>query len=252
MNIILKKSKNNFSYIKYFLFTYLKKYSVYEKYIDENVFFIPYKKTLKKRYFKALCEFLKRKNTDKILVVEEDIKKEFKKYFSVINGKNIYNTIFCDILNFMSKNRLFEYEIIFVSDNIKEIKNMIEKCIKKVKGVGILTKKPELYESMKEFTLSKYGVVLNIKKNNEKLKKHNKIYVNCGNIKVFDESFFKNVTMLDFYNVYEGAQNKIILEQNQKEKELTKKLNVPYTIDIAEFLYEKINEKEYKIVNIKK
>jgi len=252
MNIILKKSKNNFSYIKYFLFTYLKKYSVYEKYIDENVFFIPYKKTLKKRYFKALCEFLKRKNTDKILVVEEDIKKEFKKYFSVINGKNIYNTIFNDALNFLAKNRLFEYEIIFVSDNIKEIKKLIEKCIKKVAGVGILTKRPELYESMEEFTLSKYGVVLNIKKHNEKLKKHNKIYVNCGGSLVYPEGFFKNVNMLDFYKVYEGAYNKIILEQKQQEKELTKKLNCPYSLDIAEFLYGNKDDKTYKIVNIKK
>lgn len=252
MNIILKKSEENFSYIKYFIFTYLKKYSVYEKYIDENIFFIPYKKMIKPRYIKALKEFLKNKKTEKILAVDEDIKKEFKKYFRAINGKNIYNTIFCDILNFLAKERLFEYEIIFVSDNIKEIKSLTEKCIKKAAGVGIITKRPELYESMREFTLSKYGVVLNIKKSNEKLKKHNKIYVNCGSSAVFSKSFFKNVNMLDIYNVYESAYNKIILESGQKEKEFTKRLNCPYSPDIAEFLYGNERDKKYKIVNIKK
>ena len=247
-----KKSEENFSYIKYFVFTYLKKYSVYEKYIDENLFFIPYKKRIKPRYLKAISEFLRQKNTEKILAVDEDIKNELKKYFSVINGKNIYNAIFFDILNFLAKNRLFEYEIIFVSDNIKEIKSMIEKCIKNVGGVGILTKKEYLYESIREFTLFKYGVMLNIKKNNEKLKKHNKIYVNCGSSATFSKSFFKNVNMLDIYNVYDGAYNKIILESNREEKELIKRLNCPYSLDIAEFLYGNKRDKKYKIVNIKK
>lgn len=252
MNIILKKSKNNFSYIRYLLFTYLKKYSVYDKNIKENVFYIPFKKRLNHRYISALREFLKIKDIDKILALDEDIKKEFKKYFSVIYGKNIYNTIFCDVLNFLSKNRSFEYEIIFVSDNMKEIKNLIDKCIKNVKSVAILTQKPHLYESMKEYTLSKYGVLLNIKTKKDKLKKNNKIYINCGHSAVFEKGMFKGVNMLDIYKVYDGAYNKIILEATQKEKEFVKGLEYAYSIDIAEFLYNNEKEKTYKIVNIKK
>ena len=60
--IIIKKCENNFSYIRYFIFTYIKKYSVYEKYIEEDIFYLPYKKRLNKAYLKALVEFLKKKN----------------------------------------------------------------------------------------------------------------------------------------------------------------------------------------------
>lgn len=252
MNIILKKSKNNFSHIRYFLFTYFKIYSVYEKYYNENVFFIPYKKTLSLRYLERLKEFLRKKETVKILPLDEDIKEYFKKYFSVIYGKNIYNTIFCDVLKFLSNNRLFEYEIIFISDNVKEIKNKIEDCIKYVLSVSVLTDKPNLYESMKEYTLYKYGVALNIKTKKEKLKKKNKIYVNCGHSPVFDKSFFKNVNLLDIYGVYEGGYKNIILDANSKEKEFAKSLDCPFSHRIAEFLYGKECEKKYKLLSIKK
>lgn len=252
MNIILKKEKNNFSYIKYFLFTYLKKYSIYEDYIKNDIFFIPYKKRLNIRYFDAISEFLKIKNVEKFLTFDEDIKKELKKHFSAINGKNIYNTIFCDILDYLSQGNIHEYEIIFISDNLKEIKEKIDKCVKNVKKISVLTQKEDLYESMKDYTFSKYGVVLNIKTKKEKLKKHNKIYVNCGYSQVFDKNLFKSVNMIDIYNVYEGAINTIILESSAKEKEYTNALNCPYSLGLAEFLYDEEKNKKYKIVGVKK
>lgn len=252
MNIILKKSKENFSYIRYFMFIYLKKYRVYEKNIKNDILFIPYKKRLNSRYLKALVEFLRSKNTEKFMTFDEDIKNEFKKYFSVIYGKNIYNTIFYDILNFMSKNKLYEYEIIFISDNIKEIKNLIDKCVKNVKAISVFTQKPHLYESMQDYTISKYGVLLNIKTKKDKIKKHNKIYVNCGHSEVFDKGMFKNVNLLDIYNVYENSFSSIILESTAKEKEYTKVLECPYSLALAEFLYGNESDKKYKIVNIKK
>ena len=252
MNIILKKSKNNFSYIRYFLFTYLKIYRVYEKYFDEKVFYIPYKKELNLRYFERLKEFLRSKKVIKILPLDKDLKEYFKKYFSVIYGKYIYNTIFCDILNFLAHNRLFEYEIIFISDNVKEIKEKIEKCIKKCEAVSVLTDKPSLYESLKEYTLYKYGVVLNIKTKKEKLKKKNKIYVNSGHSMNFDKGFFKNVNLLDIYCVYDGAYNNIILECDKEEKDFTKSLDCQFSLGIAEFLYGKEYEKKFKIKALKK
>ena len=252
MNIILKKKSENFSYIRYFLFVYFKRYGLYKKYIDENVFFIPYKNTIKPRYLVTLKEFLQREGTDKIIALDEDISSYFKKCFSVIYGKNIYNTIFCDALNFLSNGRLFEYEIVFVSDNLKEIKNLIEKCAKKVKAISVLTQKPKLYENLAEFTLYKYGIELNIKTKKEKLKKNKKIYINCGHTEAFEKSFFKNVNMLDIFNVYEGVYKKIILEANEKEKEFIKPLNSAFSHDLAEFLYKKETTKKFKIVSIKK
>lgn len=252
MNIILKKSKDNFSYIRYFLFTYIKRYSVYDKNIKDDIFYIPFKKKLNKSYKNALKEYLKKKNIKKFLAVDEDIKDYLKTCFSTIDGENIYNAIFYKILLFLSKNKLNEYEIIFVSDNIKQIKKLIEISAKRVKNISVLTQNPYLYESMKDYVLSKYGILLNIKNKNEKLKKHNKIYVNCGYNRVFEKSFFKNVNMLDIYNVYEDAFNTIILEATSKEKEYTKKLKFPYTIALAEFLYSDEKTKKYKIVSIKK
>lgn len=252
MKLILKKSKDGFSYIRYFLFVYFKRYGLYEKYIENNTFKIPYKKTINLRYKEALKEFLRWKKTEKILPLDDDLKEEFKKYFSVINGKNIYNTIFCDALNFLADNRLFEYEIIFVSDNIKEIKSRIEQCAKSVKGISVLTKRPHLYESLSEFTLYKYGVLLNIKTKSEKLKKNKKIYVNCGHSPLFDKGFFKNVNMIDIYDVYEGAYKNIILKADEEEKEIIKCLKCPFSIGFAEFLYGKETEKKFKISAIKK
>lgn len=252
MNIILKKSKNNFSYIRYFLFTYLKIYSVYEKYFNENIFYIPYKKTLKLRYFERLKEFLRKKEVIKILALEEDIKEYFKKYFSVIYGKYIYSTIFYNVLEFLANGRLFDYEIIFVSDNLKEIKIMIEKCVKNVKSVSVLTNSEHLYDSLAEFTLYKYGTELNIRTKKEKLKKKNKIYVNCGHNLVFEKNFFKNVNMLDIYGVYEGAYKNIILEAKETEKEFIKLLECEFLMSIAEFLYGKECDKKFKIKAVKK
>ena len=105
---------------------------------------------------------------------------------------------------------------------------------------------------MNDFLLSKYGVKLNIRTKKEKLKKHNKIYINCGSNRVFEKNFFKNVNMLDIYNVYEGVFNTIILEATAKEKEYTKALKCPYSLALAEFLYGTQNVKKVKIVNIKK
>ena len=252
MNLILKKSKNGFSYIRYFLFSYFKRYNLYEKYIEKSVFKIPYKNELKPRYKEALKEFLRYKKTEKILPLDDDLKEYFKKYFSVICGENIYNTIVYDALEFLAGGRLYEYEIVFVSDNIKEIKNIIEKCIKYAGGISVLTKRPELYEGLAEFTLYKYGVLLNIKTKNEKLKKNKKIYVNCGHSVIFDKGFFKNVNMLDIYNVYDGAKRNIILKADEKEKEFSKSLNCPFSIGLAEFLYGKECDKKFKIVSIKK
>lgn len=252
MNIILKKSKNNFSYIRYFLFTYLKIYRVYEKYFNKNIFYIPYRKTLSLRYFERIKEFLRKKEVIKILPLDKDVKECFKKYFSVIYGKYIYNTIFYDVLNFLAQDRLFEYEIIFISDNVKEIKEKLEKCIKKCAAVSVITEKPSLYDSLKEYTLYKYGVLLNIKTKKEKLKKKNKIYVNCGHSIYFDKSFFKNVTLLDIYGIYEGAYNNIILEANKEEKDFIKPLECDFSHNIAEFLYGKEFKKKFKIKAVKK
>lgn len=252
MNLILKKSKDGFSYIRYFLFVYFKRYDLYEKYIENNVFKIPCKKELKPRYKEALKEFLRKRKTEKILPLDDELKDYFKKYFSVIYGKNIYNTIILDVLNLLAEGRLFEYEIIFVSDNIKEIKSIIEKCVNHVSGVSVLTNRPDLYNSLSEFALYKYGVFLKIKTKKEKLKKNKKIYLNCGHSPVFEKSFFKNVNMLDIYDVYEGAYKNIILKADEEEKELLKSLECPFSIGLAEFLYGKENDKKFKTVSIKK
>ena len=250
--IILLKQKEKFSYIKYFLFTYFKKYSLYDKYIEKDIFKIPCKKRLKRAYLKALCQFLKNKNITHILTFDEEIKEALRNNFSIIIGKNIYRTIFLDILNFLSENMLYEYEVIFISDNIKEIKELMEKCAKSVKNVSVLTQKPYLFESLKDLMLSKYGMTLNIRTKKEKLKKNHKIYVNTGANRIFEKSMFKNVNMIDIYNVYEGAYNEIILCATPEVKEYTKQLKCPYLLPLAEFLYGEKKDKNLKIVNIKK
>lgn len=250
--IILSKQKESFSYIKYFMFTYLKKYSLYNKYIKGDILFVPYKKRLKYAYLKAICEFLKSKNITHILTFDEDIKEGLRNNFSIIIGKNIYRAIFLDILNYTAKEKLYEYDIIFISDNIKEIKELMEKCVKRVRNVSVLTEKPYLFESLKDLMLSKYGVTLNIRTKKEKLKKNNKIYVNSGANRIFEKSMFKNVNMIDIYNVYEGAYNEIILCATPRSKEYTKRLKCPYLLPLAEFLYGDRIDENVKIVNIKK
>ena len=250
--IIVTKQKEGFSFIKYILFTYFKKNSLYEENLKNDILFIPYKKRLKTAYLKAICVFLKSKGIKEILTFDRDIKEVFKYNFSVIDGKNIYCAIFNNILDFMASGRLYEYEVVFLSDNIKEIRYFSEKCVKKVKNISILTEKPYLYESLKDLMMQKYGVTLNIRTKKEKLKKKNKIYVNSGPNRVFDKSAFNNVNILDIYNVYECVYNEIILYPDKKAKEYTKLLKCPYNLALAEFLYgEKIPD-NLKIVNIKK
>ena len=250
--IILTKTKNDFSYIRYFMFLYFKKYNLYKKYIKENIFFIPYKKRLNNRYLQRIKEFMKYEKITDFFTYEEEIKSYFKNYFCVIYGKNIYRDIFCDIINFMTKEKSYEYELIFISDNIKEIKILAEKTVKKVKSISVLTQKPFLYESMKDYFFFKYGVLLNIKTKKEKLKKHNKLYINCGANRTFDKNSFAGVNILDIYNVYEGAYKTIILESKGKEKEYTNLLKCPYLIGLAEFLHDGKQGKKYKIADIKK
>jgi len=251
-SVIIKKQKNGFSYVKYFLFTYFKKYSLFEENLKKDVLYIPCKKTLKNSYLKAICVFLKNKGINAVLTFDEDIKRVLKYNFSVIDGINIYRAIFNNILDFIASQKLYEYEVVFLSDNIKEIKELAEKCVKKVKNISVLTKKPYLYESLKNLMIKKYGVTINIRTKKEKLKKKNKIYINAGANRAFDKSTFKNVGILDIYNVYEGAYNEIILYPDKKAKEYTKLLKCPYNLPLAEFLYgEKIPE-DLKIVNIKK
>lgn len=250
--IILKLKKEKFSFFKYFLFTYLKYYKIYEKNVVNDVFFIPIRKSLKNSYIKALSAFLKSKNISQILVVDDEIKDTFKTEFSIIYGKNTYRTMFCDVLSFLAENKLFNYEIVFLSDNIKEIKEYAENCVKKVKSISVLTQKPYLYESMRDYFLLKYGVMINIKTKKEKLKKHNKIYVNAGGKRVFEKSTFKNVVLLDIFNVYEAGFCHIILENNKLSKEYTKLLKCSHTAGLAEFLEEEKKGFNLKIVNIKK
>lgn len=250
--IILKLSEERFSYLKYILFTYFKCNKIYEKNIEKNVFFVPFKKTLKSAYIKGLSRFLKSKNIKEIMCVEKETIKHFKKEFSIIDGKNIYRTIFCDILTFLSCNKLFDYEIIFISDNIKEIKFLAENCVKHVKSLSVLTNKPFLYESMRDYFFEKYGVMLNIKVKKERLKKHNKIYVNAGGMRVFDKYLFKNLHLIDIYGVYEGGFNEIIFENNKLSKEYTKLLKCPYCAALADFLEQDKSDEKLKILNIKK
>ena len=250
--IILKLSEERFNFFKYILFTYLKCNKIYDKNIEKNVFFVPFKKTLKSAYIRALSRFLKGKNIKEIMCVEKGIKKHFQTEFSIINGINIYRTIFCDVLNFVSNNKLFDYEIIFISDNIKEIKFLAEKCVKNVKTLSVLTNKPYLYESMRDYFFEKYGVMLNIKVKKDKLKKHNKIYVNAGGMIVFDKALFKNINLIDIYGVYEGGFNEIIFENNKLSKEYTKLLKCPYCAALADFLEQDKSGEKIKIVNIKK
>ena len=250
--IIIVKDKKRLSFIKYFIFTYLKCSKIFEKNLRGDILYIPYKKRLKKPYITAIEKFLKKKQIKEILPLEEEFKGCFNNYFRVINGINIYRTIFCDVLNFFAKNNLYEYEIVFISDNLKEIKELAQKCVKKVKSISVLTQKPFLYESMSDFFLSKYGVNLNIKEKKDKLKKNKKIYINAGANRVFEKNTFNNVNLIDIYNVYEGAYHDIILESTQKSKHYTKLLKCPYNAALAEFINEQKNAKNIKIVNIKK
>ncbi len=250
--VILKLSKDNFSFFKYILFTYFKCDKIYEKNVEKNVFFIPFKKRLKPAYLRALVRFLKNKNIDKILILDDEIKDCFKKEFSIINGKNIYSAIFCDVLDFIAEGKIHDYEIIFISDNIAEIKKQAESCIKKVKNISVLTNKPYLYESMRDYFLEKYGVMMNIRTKKEKLKKHNKIYVNAGSVRAYEKTAFKNVILLDIYNVYEGGYSHIIFENNSVSKEYTNLLKCAHSAGLAEFLEEENEIKKLKIVNIKK
>jgi len=253
--ILIYTDKNNFSYIRYFLFTYLKINKVYEKYLSKNTFKIPYKKELKPRYIETLKKFLKKKNIVKLCffkIEKEELVKEFKTSFSVINGRNIYNTNFNNILSFLSGEKLHEKEIVFISDNLKEISELSKKCVKKVKAISVLTEKPYLYESLKDEFLEKYGLLINVKTKKEKLKKNNKIYVNCGANRVFPENTFKNVVLIDIFKVYEGAYNEIILWAEGNLKKETKQLKTPLNLRLAEFFEDEKEVKNYKISDIKK
>ena len=88
--IIIVKDKKRFSFLKYFIFTYLKCSKIFEKNLKGDILYIPYRKRLKKPYITAIERFLKKKQIKEILPIEQELTGYFNYCFRVINGINIY------------------------------------------------------------------------------------------------------------------------------------------------------------------
>lgn len=264
---------------EFFLFYYFgwKKLLKKNTYLKENMCLLKIplpeftKEEKKKRYFLKVMRYLKKKNVKKLYInhiQDNQLKCILKKEFPVFYGKELFSAYFSDILKFFITKKGYRSEsceIIFISNYPKVVREYILQCYKNVKNISIFTTNGTLFQALIDEFREKYGMFIQKKGKNDKVKKHNKIYVNLDAERIVDSAFFKDANILDIYDIYKNAINEILFSYKIKDNSFLKEnkivKNIPFTEYYAKALCKEkdgkkmidfLKEKHYKIVNIKK
>ena len=263
MDMCFLKETKNYKNYKLFFFLYfhinkiLNSFWIHEGYL--HIFYVPLFK--KKRNYEKIIAYLKEKGIKKVCInhiTDDFLIEKIKETFKVFEGEPLFYYYFEKIIDkFMKKNAFLyeESEIAFISDEPEQVKKYIEKVVKKFKKVSIFSKKKEHFINLAEECLKMYGTTLFLKDEKEQPKKQKRIYVNLENKTIFSKNFFKNVSIIDIFHIYENSFNEVLFKIPFSEELILKKEKISKNLCFLEYLSEKSKESlqtEYKIVNIKK
>ncbi|WP_249313429.1 hypothetical protein [Congzhengia minquanensis] len=229
------------------------------------------KEKQKKRYFTRFCAYLHDMDVQTICV--QNIQDHLLQYylrceFQIMKGSAIFYEMFQDFLTYFAEKKgyhLNECDLVLISNNPKEVKKYMLKCVRIVKAISVYTTNPGKFENLANEFREKYGIFIHIKGKNDKVKKYNKIYINCEADRIVDEGFFQSVNLIDIYKIYKGGFSEILLSYKTNEEEFLKENRVIKNLSFTEFYFkiqqtniDKITipiflkDKNYKIVNIRK
>ena len=209
------------------------------------------RKKQKRKYIKNLNKYIK----------EKGIKNIYYNYNKIgFLHKEIFIENFNKIIDFFSKKKnikLTDSEIVFIVNKPECAREFILKCYKKIKKFSVITSYPGAFEFLKDELLEKYGIFLNIAGNNEKVKKLNKIYINCEEENVLNKDYFVNANLIDIYNIYNKGYYNIEVFFKSDDDNFIKEKKIKKNLSFAAFYTESLKIKgfkeyeEIKIINIK-
>ena len=265
-----------FDFLLYRLFGWkkmLKKITFCQNHI--NLFTLPLPKKMKerqkKKYFTKLCNYFHRLDIQSVCcsnIMDDLLRYYLKTEFQWIDGSAVFSELFFDVISSFCVKKgynLEECELIFLSNCPKDVRNYIEKSLKKVKKISIFTTNPSLFDGFVQEFRDQYGIFIQVKGKDDKVKKYNKIYINCEPDRIVDESFFSSVHLIDPYRVYHGAFNEILLSYKTDEDAFIKEHHIIKNLPFTEYYIRSVTlnadknfvksflkKNHYKIVNIKK
>ncbi len=221
----------------------------------------------KTRYLTKIIGFLKKKGIEKVYfehTVDKDISKFIKQNFFICQGSELFFGFFPKILKqFICKKgyKPEECELIFISNNAKKVREYLLKCYKIVKKISIFTTNPASFSNVAAELQETYGMFLEIKGQNDTIKKYKTICINLEEERIVNKEFFKKTFLLDIYGLYQNAYQTILFLCKDKKTTTNQKKSLTrleYELKYRENgavtpSYEMWdNEKAVKIINITK
>lgn len=269
------KITEKFSKIDFFLFRHIR----WNRLLKKNTFTkdafhiiqIPVsfkmKENKKKKYYTKICKYLHAIGVETICFyqIEDDLLRYYLNCeFQRVKGYDTFRTLFPRILTYFATKKgynLNEIELCFITNHLDKAKALIMKSFKKVKGITVYTQNPMDFENFTKEFRETYGIFIHVHGKNDKVKKYNKIYINCEDNRIFDEDYFKTVNLIDIYGTYNGGYQDIIFSYKTKDDFFLKENHIVKNLMFTEFYFNYVvfhtdqhfqNEKNYKIVNIRK
>lgn len=269
---IKKHEKNKKFYCLYFYFIgYL---LTFHKIKKENIKILKiptasdFHKSFQIKYANRICKLLHRHHVKNICIeqIEDGVLQDYlKREFTIFYGREIFIDIFPEVLKFFTKKKgysLNECELVFIANYPEDIVQYLEKCKKMVKNISVFTNNKENFEKITNHFLKNYGIHMHLLGENDKIKKHQRIYINCEPIKIVKETFFESVFLIDIFNIYKGAFSKIILFYKTEDDKFLKENEVIKNLSFTSFYVKEkggkadihafLKNKNFKIMNIKK
>lgn len=236
---------------------FFKKYLCHTDEID--IFCVPL--IQKERYYKKVCKYLKQIDVKKVYT-SIDKNNPFALYlqkeFRYMVPEQVFSLFFEEVLVFFAQKKgieLKECTLSFICNDAVTAETFVSQIYKKVKGISIYTSQAEKFTALYKKWREKCGMEIEIKGQDDKVKKYNHIYINLEKEKIFKESFFMNTNCIDIYNLYKGIYNEIIMRFKTASEACIKEHKIIKNLTFTEYYMQKNSnfiKKHYKIVNIKK
>lgn len=236
---------------------FFKKYFFHTDEID--IFCVPL--IHKEKYYKKVCKYLKEKKVKKVYTPidkNNPFALYMKKEFTYMVPEQALSLFFEEVLAFFAQKKGIELKdciLSFICNDVILVEKFLSQIYKKVKGISIYTNQAEKFTSLHKKWREKCGMEIEIKGQDDKVKKYNHIYINLEKEKIFKETFFMNANCIDIYRLYKGTYNEILMHFKTASEAYIKEHKIIKNLTFTEYYMQKndkFSKKHYKIVNIKK